>query len=117
MIHQLAAPYYPESNGKAEAMVKTVKRECLSHLTLPAIGIGTLQQEVDRFSEYYNFHRLHSGLSYDVPAGSYCNVRLTPTFRAVPQLAGIPLPHSAMPEEAPQVDQHFIHRHTALVLM
>lgn len=84
---------------------------------LSAIGIGTLQQELDRKGEYDNFARLHSGLGYDVPSGSYCGERLTPTFRAVPQLAGISLPHSSVAEAVPQVNQHFIHRHTALVLM
>lgn len=113
--HKLAAPYYPESNGKAEALIKTVKREGLTYLNVSTVAVGTLQQELERFREYYNFHRLHSGLSYDVPAGSYCNVRLQPTLRAIPQLESMDLPHSSVPEKAPEIDQHFIHRHTALV--
>jgi transposase InsO family protein len=115
--HKLAAPYYPESNGKAEALIKTVKRECLADVDLSAISIGRLQQQLEQFRQYYNFHRLHSGLGYDVPAGSYCNVRLTPTLRAVPQLASIDLPDSPVPENAPQIDLNFIHRHTTLVPM
>ena len=115
MNHRLAAPYYPESN--AEAFIKTVKRECLTDLSLSAIGIVWLQQKVEQFREYYNFHRLHSGLGYDLPAGSYCNVRLTPTLRAIPQLASLTLPHSPAPEDTPQIDRNFIHRHTALVPM
>lgn len=84
--------------------------------TLPcATGGAMLQQELDRFCEYYNFHRLHNGLGYDVPAGSYCSVRLRPTFRAVPQLKTMDLPHSPVPDDAPIMDQHFIHRHTAPV--
>jgi len=113
--HKLAAPYYPESNGKVEALIKTIKRECLNHLDCSTISGATLQRELARFSEYYNFHRLHGGLGYDVPSGSYCNVRLTPTLQAVPQLAAIELPHSMAPEKTPHVDRHFIHRHTALV--
>ena len=115
VTHTLAAPYYPESNGKAEALIKTVKRECLTDVNLSSVGIARLQQQFSQFREYYNFHRLHSGLGYDVPAGSYCNVRLTPTLRAVPRLAEINLPDSPAPESAPQMDQNFIHRHTALV--
>lgn len=115
--HRLAAPYYPESNGKAEAFIKTVKRECLADVNLSAVGIVWLQQKVEQFREYYNFHRLHSGLGYDVPAGSYCNVRLNPTLRAVPQLTSLNLPHSQAPEDVPQIDWNFIHRHTALVPM
>jgi len=115
--HKLAAPYYPESNGKAEALIKTVKRECLTYLDVSTVAVGTLQQELERFREYYNFHRLHRGLDYDVPAGSYCNVRLTPTLRAIPQLASLVLPHCSVPEKAPHIDSHFIHRQTALVPM
>lgn len=117
VTHKLAAPYYPESNGKAEALIKTVKRECLTHVDLSAVGVGGLQGELEQFRVYYNFHRLHSGLSYDVPAGSYCNVRLKPTLRAIPQLASIDLPHSPAPEEVPHINQNFIHRQTALVPM
>lgn len=115
VIHTLAAPYYPESKGKVEALIKTIKRECLNHLDCSTISSATLQRELARFSDYYNLHRLHGGLGYDVPSGSYCNVRLTPTLRAVPQLAAIELPHSPIPEETPHVNQHFIHRQTALV--
>jgi transposase InsO family protein len=117
VIHKLAAPYYPESNGKAEALIKTIKRECLTDVDFSITCVATLRIELERFREYYNFHRRHSGLGYDVPAGSYCNVRLTPTLRAVPQLASIDLPHSPVPEETPQIDQPFIHRHTAPVPM
>jgi transposase InsO family protein len=115
--HKLAAPYYPESNGKVEALIKTGGEagECLADVSLSAVGIAQLQQQVEQFRQYYNFHRLHSGLGYDVPAGSYCNVRLTPTLRAVPQLASIDLPDSPVPENAPQIDLNFIHRHTTLV--
>jgi len=115
VAHKLAAPYYPESNGKAEAFIKTVKRECLTEMNLSTVGIVWLQQKLERFRVYYNFHRLHSGLGYDVPSGIYCNVRLLPTFRAVPQLASISLPQSPAPEDTPQIDQPFIHHHTALV--
>jgi len=115
--HKLAAPYYPESNGKVEAVIKTIKRECLTGFDLSTACVATLLSELERFTQYYNFHRLHSGLGYDVPAGSYCNVRLNPTLRAIPQLNSMDLPHSVVPEDAPQIDRHFIHRHTALVPM
>jgi transposase InsO family protein len=115
VTHKLAASYYPESNGKAEAFIKTIKRECLTDVDFSTASVATLRIELERFREYYNFHRLHGGLSYDVPAGSYCNVRLTPTLRAVPQLKSINLPHSPVPEETPQINLSFIHRHTAPV--
>ncbi|MBM3240685.1 transposase [Candidatus Poribacteria bacterium] len=102
--HNLAAPYYPESNGKAEARIKTVKRECLTYLAVSTLAVGTLQQEVERFREYDNCHRLHRGLDYDVPAGSYCNVHLTPTLQAIPPLASLVLPHCSVPEKVPHID-------------
>jgi len=67
VIHKLAAPYYPESNGKAEALIKTIKRECLIHLDFSAALFDMLLKALQRFREYYNFHRLHSSLGYDVP--------------------------------------------------
>ena len=115
VTHLLTAPYDPFSNGKAEAMIQTLKRECLTSLSLSAIGIGTRQQPLERFREYDNFHRRHSGLGYDVPSGSYGNVRLQPTLRAIPQLESMDLPHSLAPEKAPRMDLDFIHRHTVLV--
>lgn len=117
--HTLASPYDPESNGKAEALIKTGSEagECLADVSLSAISIGRLQQQLEPFRQYDNFHRPHSGLGDDVPAGSDCNVRLTPTLRAVPQLASIDLPDSPVPENAPQIDLNFIHRHTTLVPM
>jgi len=117
VIHKLAAPSYPESNGQAEALIKTIKRECLIHLAFSAALLLMLRQTLQQFREDYNFHRRHRSLGYDVPSGSYCTVRLTPTLRAIPQLEAMTLPHSPAPEEAPQMNQEFIHRQTALVPM
>ena len=115
VIHQLIPPYYPESNGKVEALVKTPKRECLRHLDLSSTLRQALRRHLLQFLEYYNWHRLHRGLSYDVPSAFYCGVRLESSLKAIPQLEGISLPMSATPEKAPQIDVDFIHRHTALV--
>jgi len=115
VIHQLIPPYYPESNGKAEALVKTIKRECLRNLELSSTDTQVLSNHFEQFLEYYNWHRLHSGLSYDVPSAFYCGVRLESSLKAIPQLEGISLPMSATPEKAPRIDVDFIHRHTALV--
>lgn len=117
VTQRLAAPYDPEANGKAEALIKTVKREGLTYVNRSSVGQSRLQQQFSRFREDYNFHRHHSRLVYAVPAGSYCNVRLTPTLRAIPQLESINLPDSPAPEQAPEINQNFIHRHTAPVPM
>jgi len=86
-------------------------------MNLSAVGIEGLQGEVEQFRVYDNFHRLHSGLSDAVPAGSYCNVRLKPTLRAIPPLASLNLPHRPAPEEVPHINQNFFPRQTALVPM
>jgi len=113
--HKLIRPYYPECNGKAEALVKTVKRECISCLDLPSLDPVSLQKELSRFQDYYNWYRLHSGISYKTPTESYCGVRVKQTFLAVPQLETISIPQSPEPENVPTVDTNFIHRHTALM--
>jgi transposase InsO family protein len=73
--HQRIAPYYPESNGKAEAAVKIVKREavlpCVSQLTWTG---EELQRCLDRFQEYYNFDRLHGGINWKTPAECYTGI-------------------------------------------
>ena len=113
--HLLTPTDYPESNGKVEALVKTVKRECVASLPLALISKSQLCDELDQFKAYYNWHRLHSGLSYDVPSASYCGVRLKSSLKAHPKLQGMSLPMTPMPEEVPLINRDFIHRHTALV--
>ena len=115
VIHQRIPPYYPESNGKVEALVKTTKLKCIRNLELLSTRRQGLRRHLEQFLEYYNFHRLHSGLSYDVPSAFYCGVRLKSSLKAIPQLRGICLPISTSPEETPQIDIDFIDRQTALV--
>jgi putative transposase len=53
--HKLAAPYDPESNGKAEAWIKTVKREGLADVSLSAIGIERLKQQLEHRDQTTTF--------------------------------------------------------------
>jgi transposase InsO family protein len=72
--HRRSAPFYPQTNGKAEAMIKTIEREFF------ALMSGWSWQEVERgrkyFIDWYNFFRPHGALDYQVPALRYAGVRL-----------------------------------------
>jgi putative transposase len=65
MTHVRTSPYYPQSNGKAEAAVKTVKRECIRPKT--PLSLEDARRAVGQFVEHYNGARLHSAISYVAP--------------------------------------------------
>lgn len=67
--HLTTAPYYPQANGKAEAFIKTLNRECLRHYSFQSLT--EVQSAVDRFLLYYNHYRLHSAISWQKPAARY----------------------------------------------
>ncbi len=72
IVHQPIAPYYPESNGKAEAMVKIAKHEAILPFLERLTWTGEeLQRCLDRFQEYYNFDRLRGGIGWQTPAERY----------------------------------------------
>lgn len=66
MTHVRTSPYYPQSNGKAEAWNKTVKVEAIRpicpHTMEEVITI------VGRHVEHYNRVRLHSAIGWVTPA-------------------------------------------------
>jgi len=86
--HRLITPYYPEGNGKAEAFVKIVKRECLNRTFAT---LEELEQALAEFITYYNHFRLHSSLGYQPPVTRYLGVEAIKNHG----LAGIPF----LPEE------------------
>ncbi len=72
IVHQRIAPYYPESNGKAEAAVKITKHEAILPFLARLTWTGEeLQRCLERFQEYYNFDRLHGGIGWKTPAECY----------------------------------------------
>jgi transposase InsO family protein len=72
IAHQRIAPYYPESNGKAEAAVKITKHEAIVPFLERLTWTGKeLQRCLDRFQAYYNFDRLHGGIGWKTPAECY----------------------------------------------
>lgn len=77
-IHHLTtAPYYPQANGKAEAFIKSLTRECLQHYSFGSLT--ELQTALDQFLLYYNHYRLHSAIAWQQPAARYtaCAISVT----------------------------------------
>lgn len=81
--HRLTTPYWPEGNGKAEAFIKIVKRECLQH---PFACLDELKQALAEFVLYYNHFRLHSSLAYQTPVSRFLSIECFQDHG----LAGIP---------------------------
>lgn len=69
--HHLITPYWPEANGKAEAFIKIIKRECLKY---PFETLEELQSALAEFVSYYNHFRLHSSLGYQTPVSRFLGV-------------------------------------------
>lgn len=66
MSHVRTSPYYPQSNGKIEAMHKSLKKECIRPKAPKSLKEA--QRHVTQFVDHYNNVRLHSGLGYVSPA-------------------------------------------------
>lgn len=81
--HRLITPYWPEGNGKAEAFIKIVKRECLKH---PFATVEDLKQALAEFVVFYNHFRLHGSLGYQTPVSRFLGVDTVKDHG----LAGIP---------------------------
>jgi len=113
-IKPLLTPlYYPEANGKVEALIRSLKRECIRKLELTALTVEELAVQIEPFKNYYNWQRLHKGLGYDVPSAFYCGVRLASSLLAIPEFQEMDLPLCPSPQTPPSIDIEFIHRHTA----
>jgi len=69
--HCLITPYWPEGNGKVEAFIKIVKRECLKY---PFATAEELQDALAKFIVFYNHFRLHSSLNYQTPVSRFLHV-------------------------------------------
>jgi len=69
--HHLITPYWPEANGKAEAFIKIVKRECLKH---PFGTLEELKHVLAEFVIFYNHFRLHTSLGYQTPVSRFLGV-------------------------------------------
>jgi transposase InsO family protein len=116
--HRLITPYYPESNGKAEAFVKILKRECLNRRWAT---IEELEHALAEFVVSYNHFRLHSSLGYTTPVSRYLGIEPVANHG----LAGIPfLPDElraafppSRPVKMPTVNARTIKQRFALALV
>ena len=81
--HRLITPCWPKGNGKVEAFIKIVKRECLKH---PFASLEELKQTLAKFVTYSNRFRLHSSLGYQTPVSRFLGVECIQDHG----LAGIP---------------------------
>jgi len=57
--HILASRRHPQTNGKVERVIRTVKEECLNKLDIGSMSPMQIQEELDKYREFYNFHRIH----------------------------------------------------------
>lgn len=81
--HLTTAPYYPQGNGKAEALIKTLDRQLLQGRTFATLE--ELQAALNAYLTYYNNYRLHSALGWRPPVERYAG-----RFMSIQGLAGIP---------------------------
>ena len=90
--HRRTRPYYPQTNGKVEAAIKTIEREFLRRMgwqkasaAASAAASATsgaswcwhqVAAAASSFQGWYNFYRCHGALGYRVPAQRYAGVVL-----------------------------------------
>lgn len=123
--HDLIKPFYPQSNGKVEALIRTIGNECLQwYLTTrhqaQFSSTEELQQALDDFRQYYNWYRGHSALGYRTPASSYAGFQPTQTkLAALPDIQLLipnhPLLMGGIKDIPPTVDKNFRKQHLAIV--
>jgi transposase InsO family protein len=114
--HRRTRLYYPQTNGKAEAAIKTVQRECLRLFGWAKGSTDWAWKEIllnlPAFKGWYNFYRPHGAIGYQNPAQLFANVQLQP--QGIDNIFGF-LPESVVdPEKLPQLNQQIIKRNFAL---
>jgi len=83
--HKTTAPYYPQTNGKAEAFIKTMTRECLTGRIFDSLE--ELQAALDKWTTWYNNYRRHSSLGWQTPVSRFAGI--TPQVQGLAALPGM----------------------------
>ena len=127
IIHDLITPFYPQSNGKVEALIAIICRECLTWYLATRKqnefkSIQELQQALDDFRQYYNWFRGHSALGYRPPGSAYAGYLPKQTkLGALPDINLLipkhPLLIGNSKEIPPKVDEKFRKQHLALACL
>lgn len=110
------APYYPQCNGKAEALIRTFWVECLAlecadRNEAGFANVDQVQSVLDEFARYYNFHREHSALEYQTPVSRYLGKKYASLgFASVPRLKHLPMPFPKLDEAPNELSAYEIQR-------
>ena len=122
-----SAPYYPQTNGKAEAFIRTILRECLDLEVADRqrqagddqtafTDLVELQSCLDQWLLYYNNYREHSSLNYQSPVRRYTGQSYRALgFAAVPRLAHLDIGFVKVLEKPDKLDPAYLKRCFALV--
>jgi len=75
----------PATNGKIERFWRTLKEEVLEKEWFESLEEA--QAAIDRYVNYYNYHRLNKAINYNTPASRYYGVSFTDKgFENIPEL-------------------------------
>jgi len=79
--HRRSEPYYPQTDGKAGAVVKIAGREFPRHSGWEPGRNGKryrseISEDVSGFRSWYNFYRAHVALNYNVPVRLYAGITM-----------------------------------------
>lgn len=122
-----SARYYPQTNGKAEAFIRTLLRECIElevadrqrqagDQTAGFTDLAELQALLDQWRLYYNHYREHSSLNYEAPVKRFTGKSYQALgFAAVPRLAHLDIGFVKVLEVPDEIDPDYLKRRFALV--
>ncbi len=70
--HIVSEPHSPQSQGKVERLIQTIKRECLKRVRFGSYSEAV--QGIAEFVQSYNYHRPHQGIGGFRPADRFYGV-------------------------------------------